>query len=187
MDDNHSYEVKISEKLFDDLDMSFLGKIDSKDILKKYLTRNPDIIKERHLIFKELSSNHEFADFMDDVLLKTESLISLLKEGKKYTLRESSNNERKFTSFRELLFFTECIDTLSEGAKSFKKNVSSKFFSDIFDYSEAVAESLWYQNAKLYIEKTADEIKNIKSLSLGVNLNAQLGVKEFGIISFNSD
>lgn len=187
MDDNHSYEVKISEKLFDDLDMSFLGKMGSKDILEKYLTCNPDIIKERHLIFKELSSKREFADFIDDVLLKTESLISLLKEGKKYTLRESGNNERKFTSFRELLFFTECIDTLSEGAKSFKNNVSSKFFSDIFDYSESVAESLWYKNAKLYIEKTADEIKNIKSLSLGVNLNAQLGVKEFGIISFNSD
>ncbi len=179
--------VNVSENLFEELDFCFLGKMMKENLPKRYLPYDPDTILERQAIFKDISENTEFSDFIDKILEKLENLLALKSSNKKYTLRESGNNERAFCEFRELLLFTECVDEIALGAKKLGNAVFSKGFSDMFAHAEAISESIWYKNAKYYIERAAEELKDVKSLSLGVNLDAQLCVKEFGIISLHPE
>ncbi|MBQ8403094.1 MAG: hypothetical protein IJX55_01545 [Clostridia bacterium] len=179
--------VKTSENLFEELDFGFLGKMANNVLLKKYLTQDKYIILQRQAVFKTLCENTEFADFLENLLEKLENLIALKSNNKKYMLRESGNNERAFSEFRELLLFTECVDTVLQGKDKFANINLSTGFAEMFERTEGIAESIWYKNAKIYIERVAEELKNIKSVCLGVNLDASLCVKEFGLVSLNSE
>ncbi|MBQ7290992.1 MAG: hypothetical protein IJW76_04605 [Clostridia bacterium] len=184
---NGSGSVKTSENLLDELNFGFWGKMANNVLLKKYLTQDKEIILQRQTVFKILCENADFDDFLEKLSEKLENLIALKSNNKKYMLRESSSNERAFSEFRELLLFTECMDTVLLGRDKFNNMKFSIGFAEMFEHAENIAESVWYKNAKLYIERVAEELKNIKSVSLGVNLDASLCVKEFGLVSLNSE
>ena len=177
--------VKTSENLFEELDFYFLGKLADADLMGKYLTYDKKVILRRQAVFKFICENSDFVDFLANFLEKAENLIILKSNNKKYTLRESSDNERAFGVFRELLLFTECVDTVLLGAKKFGGEKVPVGFAEMFERTKELSESVWYKNAKLYIERAANELKNIKSVGLGINLDARLCAKEFGLVSLN--
>lgn len=181
------YGVNISENLFSELKFGFLSEMMRENLIKISLTWNPQIIVQRQAIFRYLAETPDFAEFIESISEKIENIIQFKSNNKKYMLRDNGNNERAFTEFRELLLFTECIDEISVGAKKFGASICGGRFEELFCRIDGIVQSMWYKNAKLYISRISEELRNIKSLSLGVNLNAQLGVKEFGIISLNSE
>jgi len=160
-----------------------LGESGSKKTIEKFLTTDPKTIKHRQTFFSDLLETDELHHFIGTLAEKIEPIIQL--ESAKPSLRNKGTNEGLFTSFRELLFFTECIDFILEGKKLFYGKVKASGIYTLFERAAEIADTQWYQNAKLYIEKTCEEIKEIQSLTIGINLDAQMGVLEAGIVSVN--
>lgn len=183
-EDFKSKEVKISDTLISDLDLSFMGKAGNIDIIAKYITSDKDIICYRQRLFDDILKNNDFGIFLESLLEKVEVLAQIHALDRE--THDSADNEKIFCSFRELLAFTECIDFILEGEKEFRSKIESQGIHLLFDEAINISKEKEYQNAKLYIEKTSEEIKDIKSVTVGINLDAKLNVSEAGIISVNS-
>ncbi len=178
-----SSNVKISDTLIDDLNFAFMGAAGNLEIIRKYLTTDAEVIAYRQQLFEDIVKDEEIRNFMDSLLEKVEFLVQFKKMERE--MRDSGNNERLFSSFRELMFFTECIDFILSGEKKYGKKTKSAGIKILFNKALEISKEEWYQNAKVYIEKTCEDIKEIKSVTIGVNLDAQLGVAEAGLVSIN--
>lgn len=183
-EDFKNKEVKISGTLISDLGLGFMGRAGNTDIIAKYLTADKDVICYRHQLFDDILKNNDFGEFLEALLEKTEVLNEICALGAE--MHDSADNEKVFCSFRELLAFTECIDFILEGEKEFRTKIKSQGIHLLFDKAIDISKEEEYQNAKLYLEKTSEEIKYIKSVTVGINLDAKLNVAEAGIVSVNS-
>lgn len=97
-----------------------------------------------------------------------------------------SDNESLLYAFRELLLFTDCIDLISGSAEKFNGRMFSEGFLSLFAYAEQIKNETWYINISKFISDTDESLRDIKSITLGINLDAKLRPMEAGIISFNT-
>lgn len=179
----NQHPVRISEGLTENIGFTFLGEAGTKKTIEKFLTSDPEVIRERQMLFYDLLETEELVEFIGTLAEKIELIIQL--ESEKPSLRNRGTNESMFSSFRELLSFIECIDFILENEKGFRGKVKADGIHTLFDKAREIAGAEWYQSAKLYIEKMCEEIKDIQSVTIGINLDAQLGVLEAGIVSVN--
>ena len=177
-------EFNVSSNFIECLEFDFLAKAGKKEIINKYLTDDPEVIDYRQKLFGDLTNNPDFIAFLDELIEKTEAIIQLQSMSRE--LRDSGNNESLFTSFRELLFFTECVDCITAAEKKFRGVIESPGINALFDKIGEISKKDWYTNAKNYVETACNELKDIQSITLGVNLDAQLGVQEVGVVSINT-
>ncbi len=175
--------VKISDSFIDDLYFGFMNQAGKLDMIEKYLTMHAEVISYRQNLFGDILKNGELRLFMESLLEKVEPLVRL--KAMSCQMQISGDNEMLFSAFRELLLFTECIDFILDGEKNLRIKTTSVGIRLLFDRASEIAQEKWYQNAKRYIENTCEEIKEIKSITLGINLDAQLGVSEIGLVSIN--
>ena len=152
-----SSNVKISDTLIDDLNFAFMGAAGNLEIIRKYLTTDAEVIAYRQQLFEDIVKDEEIRNFMDSLLEKVEFLVQFKKMERE--MRDSGNNERLFSSFRELMFFTECIDFILSGEKKIWEKTKSAGIKILFNKALEISKEEWYQNAKLYIEKTCEDIK----------------------------
>ena len=130
-EDFKSKEVKISDTLISDLDLSFMGKAGNIDIIAKYITSDKDIICYRQRLFNDILKNNDFGIFLESLLEKVEVLAQI--HALKRETHDSADNEKIFCSFRELLAFTECIDFILEGEQKFRSKIESQGIHLLFD------------------------------------------------------
>ncbi len=182
-DDISASYVKISDTLIDNLGFGFMNKAGRFDIIAKYLTRSTEVLSYRQRLFDDILKSSELLAFTESLLEKVDPLVRMKAVSRQ--TQSSGDNEMLFSAFRELLLFTECIDFILEGEKNLREKTTSEGIRLLFDRALEIAGEEWYQNAKRYIEKTCEEVKEIQSVTLGVNLDAQLGVSEIGLISIN--
>ena len=178
----NQHPVKISDGLTENIGFTFLGEAGTKKTIEKFLTSDPDVIRYRQTFFHDLLETEELVEFISALAEKIEPIIRL--ESEKMSLENRRTNESIFSSFRELLFFTECVDFILENEK-LRSKAKADGIHTLFDKAREIADAEWYRNTKLYIEKTCEKIQEIQSVTVGINLDAQLGVLEAGIVSVN--
>jgi len=160
-------------------DMNFNFFIPTKDIaiIEKFLTANAETIKIRQEIFSEIINSSDLCDFFEKISSNLE-LMNEYRQKTKY-FPEKSNNEALYYSFREFLIFIETIELINLNlGKSESNNLS-----ELYNRAKSVKDSIWYNNAKIYIEKIDSNLRNIKSVLIGINLDAGLSAFEAGIVS----
>ncbi len=96
---------------------------------------------------------------------------------------EKSANESLYYSFREFLIFIETIELIFEHLG----NAKSYNLMQLYNKAKSVKDSVWYNNAKSYINNMDSNLRNIKSVLIGINLNAQLSPFEAGIVSVSNN
>ena len=161
-----------------------MGVAGKYDVICKYLTFDAEVIRYRQRLFGTLLSDSEMCLFMETLLEKTEAIMQL--KAMEHERRNARDNETIFTEFRELLFFTEYIDYITENDEKFREKTKYTGLTVLFDNAADISKEEWFISAKEYIKKTCEAIKDIQSVTVGFNLDAQLGVAEAGIISLNS-
>ena len=160
-------------------DMNFNFFIPAKDIglIEKFITSNKETIKARQEIFGEIIASRDLRDFFRKLCSNLE-LMSEYRQKTRY-FPEKSNNESLYYSFRELLVFTETVEIIDQNLSKTK----STNLRELYNKAKSVKDSVWYNNAKNYIEKIDLNLRNIKSVLIGVNLDAGLSPFEAGIVS----
>ena len=160
-------------------DMNFNFFFPAKDIslIEKFITSNAETIKIRQEIFREIINNSDLRDFFE----KLSSNLELMNEYRQKTryFPEKSNNESLYYSFREFLIFIEAVELINQNLDK----TQSRNLQELYGKAKSLTDSVWYNNAKIYIEKIDSNLRNIKSVLIGVNLDASLSPFEAGIVS----
>ena len=168
----------VSKSLPEDIDLSFLMTYREYDLVGAFFTGDAAVIKNRQSLFASIMKNPSLACFFEML----EENIKNMSECRRNAVDANPTSESVFYSFREFGFFTETIEAICRLGQD---DVSSPL-DPLYQKAKAIQEETWYQNAKLFTEKLDDDLKNIQSVTIGINLNAQLKPIEAGIVSVES-
>lgn len=174
----------VYENALADLNLSFLGNAEYVRGLKNLLLSDKDDITARQSVFKDVIENEELIPFFDELCEKLSAIDELAVSRR--DAAAYSNNESLLYSFRELSLYTDCVDVIVKAGERLGDKVTSKGLSALFKYALDLKNETWYKNALTFMAQTDEKIRDIKSVTLGVNLDAQLRPQEAGIISFNT-
>lgn len=174
------------EPLFEE--MSFVCSGDALDSLKfpigstfMYMTYSSEEIKERQMIFRDFLSDDVFCDKMHEAhgqLKRLRDLARNLGDMRKQT------NEEMIYSLMELLLFIDSTEALDEAYSSAPK-LKSERLKNNFVRIRNLTEDVQYRNLKKWLYSLDHVLRSVKSVTLGVNLDAQLNVSEVGLVSIN--
>lgn len=148
-----------------------------------YLTSDPDELISRQNIFRDLLGIDGLYRLFCGAMEKLDDLAGL---ARKIGDVSSETNEAILYSMMELRSFTEAVDFFHDGMETFDHSrLASDHLRRFFASIAALHADSEFTGLKEWLDSLDTKIRRIRSLTVGVNLDAQLDVTEIGIVSIN--
>lgn len=152
-----------------------------KNILIK-ISNDPLVIQYRLDVFSDISENPELREKLKEILEQLDFLKTYI--APKVSTEASSLWELVNRS-RELDSYIQCIEAMKACLGS--QQLKSQGLKNLKKYVDDIYISSGFEALKKDIKILIDQIGEVKSLTLGVNLNKDLLPSEVGILSINND
>ena len=167
----------ICEKLADD---TFEHNI-IKNIMIK-IERNPDVIKYRTDIFDDIIHFPKLRERIKELLEQ----LAFLKEMER-SLKDTAAAPiwQLVNRLNELEIYINCISGINDALS--QNNIKSDGLKLLKDYVSSVYEESGFEYLKEDIKGLVNEVREIKSVSVGVNLDNLMRPVEVGIVSINTE
>ena len=157
---------------------SFLGVPNLE--LKSYFTKNPEVIAYRTDVVEDIVNHREIYD----VFCKIVPLIQNICDMRKATNQSDMTTESNLFSVKILEMYVEIMDILGESLLKFE--VHSKGIKSFQNIVKERYESEEFNTLKRELSKMETRIGNIKSITLGINMDGSLQAREAGLVSINT-
>lgn len=173
----------ISGAVCDELGLSRIFSLKNSDI-RRYFTCDKEVIEYRQDALSDVMSIPELSDTLNRVLPILFDITELRRLDNSKSL---SAGDSYLYSITEIELYVSCVDTLFEGLSSVKDKVKSKAFSELYNVIKTLAQSDYYRELNEKLTSLASRVHEVKSITVGVNLDAQLRPYEAGVISINAE
>ena len=174
---DHAGEPIIGEDTTKQFNISFLTNF------RQYFSDNTQVIAYRQQLFRELDANLELKEFFDYFQEKLDILNDLCQKDKKHT--QGIEADHRVRDLVVLSFYTELIKELSRRLD--RINLTSSAMLNFKKIIAKISESEEFNKLSQSLGEISVVIESIKSITVGVNLDAQLRPIEAGVVSFNSE
>ena len=187
--DAASREAHLLGKHTPDVDMYTLQELGMLEMLNtrsrpldEFLTTDPAVISYR---------NQTFSDMLDSPAL-TETLtrlvpvlqdISELRRLEGESVGEDTSSY--LSSMTEIELYSTCVDILHDGMSEARDTLRGEAFIRLADCVRELAESDYYRELNEKLSELTSRVREIRSVTIGVNLDAQLRPAEAGVLSVN--
>ncbi|MBE6544138.1 MAG: hypothetical protein E7675_07030 [Ruminococcaceae bacterium] len=147
-----------------------------------YITDDIETIQYREEAFADIMKCPELSELCNQCIEKLSAIDSLkrLKEGQK-------TNETMLYSIKEVELYIDFIDLLYISLSKIHDSIQSEAFKNLYDRVLKEINSREYIALKEGVSVLSHKISGIKSLTVGINLDANLTPYESGIVSVNED
>ncbi len=151
-------------------------------LIVPYLLRDPAEIRSRQMIFRDFLAIPELLP----ALTEAHQRLTELSELNKRMGTKSSDNESLLYSLTEITRFTDTIAVLHTECP-WSDQLSSPALQKFWNTIHAIANDPQFISLREWLDSLEVRLRSIRSVTLGVNLNAQLDVQEVGIVSVNAE
>ncbi len=148
----------------------------------KYICADKETLIYRRELFRDIMNIEGLSAFLSSLYERLRSYEPLMRGQDRDTSREGS--------IKSLLYptaYTELVDFIHTGLSSFESKLTARSLLELLRSVQLETATEEYQKTSKYYEKNAEKLKNIHSITVGVNLSATLEPTEAGIISLNSE
>jgi len=172
-----------------DIDMYTLEELGMLEILdlkssdlSDYFTTSQEVMKYRNEVFSDMMNCPAIAETLG-------KLMPVLTDITELRRLEADNNssEDYLSSITEIELYISCIETLYGGLSAVKDEIKSRAFKTLEERICELAESDYYKELNEKLNELTKRVREIKSVSIGVNLDAQLRPTYAGVLSINSE
>lgn len=148
-----------------------------------FITNDKEEIEKRNCIFRDVINSPKLLSLFENALEKLNVLASLYKKTGDVS---SNDNETILYSLLEMLAFTDFVKIMAEGKSDIiYSELTSERFKNLFESTEQLSADEEFAALKDQLEKIESNLRDIRSVTLGVNLDAQFNVSEIGLVSIN--
>lgn len=147
-----------------------------------FFTMDKSVIEYRQQVFKDLLENDELCD----ILVKISPILSDIAELRRLSI-DGENSETYLYSITEIELYVTCMETLYEGLKPLKDKVKSKAFMELTDLVIELSESDYYKDLNVRLKELTSRVREVKSVTIGVNLDGRLRPESAGVLSVNNE
>lgn len=187
--DGESLNRHLSGAALPDIDMytlqelGFLEMFDLKSReLCEFFTCDSAVITYRNDTFADMLNNPSLSDTLRNI-------VPILNDIAELRRLESENGEDTasyLSSITEIELYISTVDTLHEGLSGVRDNLRGTAFIRLSDFVRELAESDYYRELNAKLAELTHRVREIKSVTVGVNLDAQLRPADAGVLSVNS-
>lgn len=158
----------------------FLKGADYRRIsLIPFFTRERETVEYRLALFTALMRSEGWRAALAELLPKLQALEELQNN------RDLAGNmESHLYAVKEIELYTDCVETVMRAAA---EQTESAALQRLLAAVRAVWEQEEYRSLKASLAEMERQIGGVRSITLGVNLDAQLRVVEAGIVSVNDE
>ena len=172
-----------------DIDMFVLDELSMLDCfdlhnreLSEFVTTDPEVIRYRMDTFRDMLENESISKTLN-------RLIPILGDIMELRRLEADSGETAsyLSSITEIELYISSIDTLHAGLSEVRQNLKGKALTSLADRIAELAESEYYRELNEKLTELTNRVRDIKSVTIGVNLDAQLRPSEAGVLSINPE
>lgn len=150
--------------------------------LSDYFTTDPAVMRYRMEAFDDMLSN----PIIPKTLSRLIPILSDILELRRLDA-EGGDTASYLSSLTEIELYISCVETLHLGLAQARKNLKSRAFVALADRVIELAESDYYRELNEKLGELTARVRDIKSVTVGVNLDAQLRPAEAGVLSINPE
>ena len=152
-------------------------------VLSDFFTSDDRVIEYRQAALDDMVSIPE----IKETLAKVHPILDDINELRRLDMESNSSGESYLYSITEIELYVSCIDTLKEGFLGVRDKIKSEAFSALADFAIELASSEYYSELNKELEALASRIREVRSITVGVNLDRELRPVSAGVISINSE
>lgn len=165
----------------EELGLSSLLSLRNSD-LSDYFSLDPEVLAYRQATFAELDAHPELVSVLGEVL-------PILSDIEELRLLDSAElgTESYLYSITEIELYVSCMETFRTRLVPMRDTLKSPAFRALADAVYELCESEYYRDLNEDLARLASRIHEVKSITVGVNLDNQLRPKDAGVISINAE
>ena len=172
----------ISEEVCTELGLYDIFTLKSSS-LTEFFTNDPEVIRYRQATIRDLLATPELLD----TLSKIHPILDDIRELRRLDDNKVSAAESYLYSITEIELYVSAVDTLKAGFDGVRDRVSGTAFVALADFIGELSESEYYRELNEKLKALAERVNEVKSVTIGVNLDAQMRPEYAGVISVNSE
>lgn len=152
--------------------------------LGDFFSFDADVLSYRQAMFEDLRRSAAVKETLMTVL----PILCDIKELRKlYEQSSADQSEAYLYSITEVELYISLIDTLNGGFAPIFENLQSDAFKNLAQFAAKLVQSDYYKELNDNLKKLSARLHEVKSITVGVNLDAQMRPCEAGVISVNAD
>ena len=172
---------KIDMFVLEELGMLEILDLKNSD-LSDFFTTDPAVIQYRTETFEDMLNNEGISKTLNRLM----PILSDIMEHRRLEA-DSGDASSYLSSLTEIELYISCIDVLHAGLAPIRGNLRGNAFTTLSDRITELAESEYYRDLNEKLAELTTRVREIKSVTIGVNLDAQLRPSEAGVLSINSE
>lgn len=172
---------KIDEFTLEELGLAEVLPLKNSRI-SDFITGDPEVIRYRQAVFGDLLSHEELSHTFSKLMPVLFDIMELRR-----LESDSGDTADYLSSMTEIELYISSIDILYEGICKSGAHYDSAAFSGLSARIAELVESDYYAELNERLSELTGRVREIKSVTIGVNLDAQLRPREAGVLSINPE
>lgn len=172
----------VSEDVIEEIGLSDYLSVRSAK-LTEFLSVEPETIRFRQKVFSDLTQTPEIAE----TLISVFPILNDIMELRRLDLRKEETTEDYLTSITEIELYISCVEKLHDGFEDKRDRVTSEALLRLMDTITTLSESDYYRELNEKLDELTSRVREIRSVTIGVNLDSQLQPKDAGVLSLNAE
>ena len=172
---------KIDMFVLDELGLLEFFDLKSSD-LDEYFTTDKAVIQHRMDVFEDMLENPEISVTLNKLIPILTDILELRR-----LEADSADSDNYLESITEIELYIASIETLNSGLSGIKDNLKSEAMKTLAYKIAELSESDYYKELNAKLRELTNRVRDIRSVTIGVNLDAQLRPSSAGVLSVNSE
>ena len=173
---------RISEDVCDELGLNEIFGLKSSS-LTDFFTSDIEVISYRQKTIADMMNIPE----LKETLAKAHPILDDIRQLRILDSEGTSSADSYLYSITEIELYVTLIDTLNEGLAPIRDRLTSEAFVSLCDLIVDLVGSEYYVELNKKLEALASRVHEVRSITVGVNLDKQLRPEMAGVISINSE
>ncbi len=174
--------ARMSQVTAEQLELYYLMDLKSCDFGSFY-TADPEVILYRQSTFADMLDNPE----LTQVLLKMIPFLNDITELRRMGSDSAASTEAYLYSITEVELYTSLLDLLKTKLLPMAPRFKSTAFRRFAERINILTASEYYKDLNQRLTELTSRVREIKSITIGVNLDSQLRAEKAGVLSMNNE
>ena len=179
---NRANLPNVTEEVCDELGLNEIFMLKTSS-LTDYFTTDERVIAYRQSTVRDLLSIPELLETLSGI----HPILDDIRELRRLDNENITSADSYLYSITEIELYVTCLDTLRRGFSGVKDRITSPAFRALSDFVCELTESDYYRELNEKLAALSDRVHEVKSITIGVNLDREFRPESAGVISVNSE
>lgn len=171
----------ISNEVLDELELNSLLDLKTS-FLSDFFTTDENVIKYRQQVFADMIANPELCD----ILLRVSPILSDISEIRRIS-QDTEPSEGYLYSITEIELYVSAMELLADGLYPMIDNFKSEALITFAKRIKELTQSEYYIDLNERLKDLTSRVREVKSVTIGVNLDSKLRPDTAGVLSVNNE